>query len=89
LREAGASELAFNAITALVAAKTLRKIAEAEGLPLGTEEAASIATCSGGVKNPCSSPQKGGHSVSMGCMIVGWPKKVGNVILSFVTRMAA
>ena len=45
---AGASELTFNAITALNAAKALHKIAEAEGLPLLPEEAASIASCSGG-----------------------------------------
>ena len=45
---AGASELTFNAITALNAAKALHKVAEAEGLPLLPEEAASIASCSGG-----------------------------------------
>jgi hypothetical protein len=48
LAASGASELAFNAITPLAATKVLQRIAESEALPLGAEEAASIAACCGG-----------------------------------------
>jgi hypothetical protein len=48
LTASGATELSFNAITALSAAKVLQKIADSEAMPLRAEEATCIAACSGG-----------------------------------------
>ena len=48
LEAAGGCELTFNAITTLTAARVLKKIAEAEGVPLEASTAQAIAGACGG-----------------------------------------